>query len=47
MLVDSQSSQNKTLFMLFQVLANLSVATADYANAVTGAAGTGAATVDA
>ena len=43
MLADSQSSQNKTLFMLFQVLANLSVATADVAAAASGAAATGAA----
>ena len=43
MLADSQSSQNKTLFMLFQVLANLSVATSDVAAAASGAAATGAA----
>ena len=40
MLADSRSSQNKTLFMLFQVLTNLSVATADVAAAATGAAAT-------
>ena len=43
MLADSLSLQNKTLFMLFQLLTNLSVATADDAAAAIGAAATGAA----